>query len=533
MRKAISMVGLGAAMLMSSASAHAYSYEGPISDGCHEGLAKDTIRAARAQYPNVLGPSAKTAEDASLIFEAPFTIENDLRDIEAFTFIAGIRDNDLKGHAPTDSTILATVHDNPDGQREHCLRRSENDEPNGTMEVITECRAWIQQLLDNAIDDGIDDATLLPNSNARTRLAIYLAYSGEVDAEVPIFYLYMGQALHAVEDSFTHMYRKGEHFETITVAGNWIDQVDDHYDERRDGPPHIAAMDQCKNLDAYREKRLASARQASIDVFLAAANPNASKVDRKANVRAALDKWFGHRPGCTYETRWCDAEENAYRPVDGAGCNVGGGGTSAIAALFAGLVLFGAKRRRRAASVAMAAAVFALPHAAHAQMTTKEAPNQPAPFSSRWSVQASLGASIDHPGAVIATGVRYAFDDAWIVGGDIEWNPWVSMETKTAQNGTLDIYATAIRRFRINDTLALRTTAHLGASILLFSMYGAPAGTFGPYVGLSILGLEVKTGAHTRFFFDPADVALPIPHLTGAPLSFREYRMTLGFAFGG
>ena len=522
MRKTFSAVGICAAMLV-SASAHAYSYESLISDGCHEGLAKDTIRAARAQYPGVVGPSATTSDDASLIAEAPFTVDDDLRDIEAFAFLAGIRDNDLKGHAPTDTTTLATVHGNPDGQREHCLRRSENDEPNGTLEVITECRAWIEELLDNAIDVG-------PDSSERTRFAIYLAYSGEVDVMLPVFYVYMGQALHAVQDSFTHMYRTGEGFEKITVAGNWIDMVDDTYDERRDGPPHITALDQCKNLDAYREARLAAARKASIAVFLAATNPASTKEERKTNVRAALDQWFGYQPGCTFDTRWCDAPENAYRPMDGAGCSVGGGSASAIVALLAGLALFAAKRRR-AASVAAAALVFALPHVAHAQ--TKEAPAFETPFASRWSMQTSLAASIDHPGAVIAAGARYAFDDRWVAGGDIEWNPWMSMETKTAQSGTLDVYATAIRRFRINDTLYLRTTAHLGASVLLFSMYGAPAGTFGPYAGLSILGVEVKTGAHTRFIFDPADVALPTPHLNGAPHSFREYRMTLGFAFGG
>jgi hypothetical protein len=352
--------------MSSSAEAHAYSYEMVIADGCHEGLAKDTLRTARATYPGVVGPSVTTADDASLIGEAPFTIENDLHDIEAFAFLAGIRDNDLKGHAGTDTTSLAMVHGNPDGQHEHCLRRSENDEPNGTLEVITECRAFIEEMLDDAIDDGVNDATGMPDSNARTRLPVYLAYSGEVDVMLPIFYVYMGQALHAVEDSFSHMYRKGDHFEKITVAGNWIDMVDDTYVERRDGPPHISAMDQCKNIDAYREARLASARQASIDVFLAAANPNVPKAQRKTDVRAALDKWFGYQPGCTFDNRWCDARENDYRPGDSANCSIGGGGASAIVAILVGLALVGAKRRRLA-SVAFGAALFALPHVALAQ----------------------------------------------------------------------------------------------------------------------------------------------------------------------
>ncbi len=76
-------------------------------------------------------------------------------------------------------------------------------------------------------------------------------------------------------------------------------------------------------------------------------------------------------------------------------------------------------------------------------------------------------------------------------------------------------------------------TLHLGVSVMLFSLYGAPAGTIGPYVGLSLLGIEIKVSRSFRFVFDPADVALPIPHLNGAPLSYREYRLTLGFEIGG
>ena len=87
-------------------------------------------------------------------------------------------------------------------------------------------------------------------------------------------------------------------------------------------------------------------------------------------------------------------------------------------------------------------------------------------------------------------------------------------------------------RYRVSDTIHLRTTTHLGVSVLLFSLYGAPAGTFGPYIGANLLGVEFKLSQSTRLVIDPADIAFPVPHISGAPLSYREYRFTFGIEFG-
>jgi MYXO-CTERM domain-containing protein len=530
MKRAIVICAVGLSSFVAT-TARAYSYESVISDGCHEGLAKDALRAVRAAQPDACTAVAGSKEDDAMIGEAPFTIDSDLRDIAAFAFLVGIRDNDLKGRAPTDSTTLATIHGNPNGQREHCLRRHENDEPGGTKAVIDDCRGYIEELLDHALDAGIDEATSMPNINARTRAQVYLAFSGEVDAMLPIFWLYMGQALHVVQDSFTHMYRVGPGFEQITVALNWIDVVDGDYDERRDGPPHMSALDQCHNLDPYREARLGAARKASTDLLLAAVDP-VSKAERKAKLRAILDNYFGYVPGCTFETRWCDAPENQYRPPT-ASCSVSEtqSATEGGVAFLAVLGIFAGRRSRKLAAAAIIALAVCAPRTALAQKEEGPAKDPPASPPSVFSTSAS--AAIDHPGFVIAAGYRHRLGEGWMLGGDVEWNPWVSLESKTFQGGTLDVYATLIRRYRITNGVHLRTSAHLGASVLLFSMYGAPAGTFGPYAGLSLVGVEIKTGAHTRLIFDPADVALPVPHLNGAPLSYREYRLTLGFEIGG
>ena len=65
-----------------------------------------------------------------------------------------------------------------------------------------------------------------------------------------------------------------------------------------------------------------------------------------------------------------------------------------------------------------------------------------------------------------------------------------------------------------------------------FDLVGAPAGSIGPYFGVNLLGLEYQLSPGPYLILDPADVALPVPHITGAPLTYLQYRLTLGVQFG-
>jgi hypothetical protein len=90
-----------------------------------------------------------------------------------------------------------------------------------------------------------------------------------------------------------------------------------------------------------------------------------------------------------------------------------------------------------------------------------------------------------------------------------------------------------VRRHRITDRVSLRTAAHLGTSVLLVDLIGAPAGSTGLFLGLSVLGLDYRVSDAICIVFHPAAIALPIPQVTGAPLMYHQYRMTLGIHFGG
>jgi hypothetical protein len=161
-------------------------------------------------------------------------------------------------------------------------------------------------------------------------------------------------------------------------------------------------------------------------------------------------------------------------------------------------------------------------------------PGAPSPWAtSDLAVTASAGAALDNPAFVGAVGGRYRLR-SWLVGADVEWNPWASLLSRDVRPGVLNVYATGIKRWDMKaESVKLRTTAHLGASVLLFDLYGAPMGSVGPYLGLSLLSVEVRLAPGVYLLLDPAQVAIPVPQLDGAPLTYRQYRATLGAQLGG
>lgn len=151
---------------------------------------------------------------------------------------------------------------------------------------------------------------------------------------------------------------------------------------------------------------------------------------------------------------------------------------------------------------------------------------------SPFGVHVAAGAAIDNAALAAVVAARIRYDANWLFGADAEWNPWISFETKRVRPGALNFYGTVIRRYPVSSWVSLRTTAHVGVSTLLFSLYGAPAGSFGPYFGVSLIGLEFNLSKMWKLIIDPSDVVYAVPHLTGAPLLYRQYRFTVGLQFG-
>jgi hypothetical protein len=100
--------------------------------------------------------------------------------------------------------------------------------------------------------------------------------------------------------------------------------------------------------------------------------------------------------------------------------------------------------------------------------------------------------------------------------------------------GAASLYATVIHRYPMKlDRVNLRTTLGLGASTILFDVYGAPKWDIGPYVAFAPLGIDYDLGGSVRIVFDPLSVSVPIPHVGAIPLYYEQFRTMIGIQIGG
>jgi uncharacterized protein (TIGR03382 family) len=537
----------------------AYTVSSLITSGCHERITTDALRAVRLELATA-GPLPLTRDERALVDDLQFTPADDMRDLGGATLLVGVRDNDLKGRSSQDLTNLAGVHGNPDTQQEHCLRNSGQDEPGGSLEALADCRAFIRGRIVEALD-GLD-AGGAPDPARRSSLPLYLSLRGHVDAQLPTYYVRMGQAIHAVEDSFVHAYRTADGMK-ITVVLNWVDEIGGKGSESRDGPSHSHAMDGCSDLDELRTTRRLLATDAATALLRATLDPLRSRDEKLAAVDSVLDTYLSYSPGCTFDNGWCDAPEKAYKdsPQHTFGCSSGGGG-GILAGLLALLALALLSRPRRTTMTSYLAAILVAASTLTAGSARAAEPGQPAagpagepaageehappapvtvpvaqpgprdPSEGAWGAYLGLSGSVDKPAAAIDLGIRRKLSTHWTVGWDAEWNPWVSLYgRRTLRPGSFNTYGTVILRFPLAyQSFNLRTTLNAGISYLLFDLYGAPKGSTGYFVGVSPLGLEWKLSRVFWVVINPLNIAVPVPQTKGVPLTYPQYRFSIGLS---
>lgn len=372
-------------LVASEKTASAYSYESAVSAGCHERITMGALRTLRTQVTNAPAITPDS-NDLSLITDLPFALDGDMKDIASASIIIGVRDNDLHGNSPTDVSQLAAIHGNPENQKEHCLRDAEDDEPGGSERALATCQGFIRGKLVEALD-GLD-ANGVPDPNHRVDIDVSLSLRGSVSASLPLFWVRLGQAVHTLQDAFTHTFRSADRMKVRTVL-NWIEFVGNQEVESRDGPVHRNGLDQCDNLDALRTENMGVASQASLELMHAMLDPGAREV-KLAAVDATLKKYLTFEAGCTEANGWCDAPERQYEVSPGCGCSILGGPSGGLAAgglCIMGMVLLARRRRRRPSAIAalpIALACLAAPSLARAQSAetqTTPAPVTPSPVT--------------------------------------------------------------------------------------------------------------------------------------------------------
>jgi MYXO-CTERM domain-containing protein len=547
------------ATLVMARSARAYSTGTVASDACHEQITQAALREAR----QVLGEGdavSPSDNERALIDDLPFELAGDLRDLGAATLVLSNHWVDFRGNQPSDLDRIAPLHGDPDHQREHCLRTSSQDGTEGSKAALLECRAFIREKVEAALD-GLD-ADGHVDAHARTQLRVALDIRGSVDASLPTFHVQMGQALHTIQDGFSHTFRTEDHREVVTVL-NYIEFVEDRLDPV-DGPAHRSPLDECKHLDTLRQERLGVATSASQEFLEVALDPALSKSAKLARTDALLDEYFSHTDGCDAENGYCDAPEAKYQNQT-TGCQCATQTSSASWPSGLGPLALGGmgllRRRRRAGRghrraswalatlIAIAAALVSSVASAQAETPNSADPPATDPVARQavakedarienedlvpWGAALNLSGSLQNPAVAAALGARYRLSEHWLVGLDGEYNPWYADETGKFRPGVFSAYASVIVRFPMRfERTNLRSTLELGASSMLFDLYGVPKGTTGPFVGLNLLGLDIELGRQFYLVVNPAHIAVPVPQTQGAPFSYVQYRITLGLQWG-
>jgi hypothetical protein len=523
--------------------------------GCHEPITAQALRIARMSYATapVITP---TRDEAALIddvlFSAPADFANDLA---GMTLVLGVRDNDLKGIDPLSSLDLVQVHGNPATQEEHCIRGPGDDGAAGDEAALTACRDFIRTTATAALD-GLDAAGTV-DPTVRMPFEVYVALAGQVHPRLPLFYVKMGAAMHALEDGFAHTYRTDDGMQ-VTVVLNWIDLVDGAgYDEARDGPTHRAELDRCWNGDALLARNYQLAIRAANELLSAALDPTLTRDEKIAQFDVVTARYLTYQPGCTMENQWCAAAEAKLTSPSPLGCNATGNAVAWGLLLLVAAIEWSLRRARRRhvvwsplaallvvgllAAPARASPVAAIepdatePNRDMKTITAAEVKSvrKDKELGNAFGFTTSAGASIDRAGAAATVGVRYRLDESWLVGVDAGWNPWITTSPIKARSGVAMAYATLIRRFPMRfDRVNLRTSLHLGVSTLLFDVYGAPRYSTGPYFALCPLGIDYDLGSHTRLIIDPVEFAMPVPLLGQLPLYYEQVRFMIGLQIG-
>ncbi len=569
-------------LAMAAAPAWGFSIHSPQgSDACHEDITGEALREVRKTVPEA-GPIAPDRNERAMINDAPFTVPDDLAEVGGITLMLAVRDNDLNGRKPTDNFELVKHHGDPAKQQAHCLRAPDQDGPAGALAALESCKQFIREHFTAALDGLGADGRVDPTRRMTAR--VVLSLRGGIDAEVPIAHWELGLALHALQDGFTHSLRETSTMR-VTEVLNWVEFVEGDLEPARDGPEHLGPLDQCNGPRPEQQARRAAAVAASTDVMKILFTPGRDRAARLAELDSVLARYFAHKDGCTADNEWCSATE--FDVPDSSGCRAAPARTRsplhALGLLGVALVILTWRRRRVLTAVVAAALIVGLAGGA-ARAESPDAPDDPttagddappapgepevipanpdreaaaegrepgrdvetpAPaeivkvrkdkrLGSKWGLYAAGAGSFDNPGFATVLGVRYRVKEKYSLGLDAEWNPWIGTSPVRTHAGSGSLYFTAIRRYPMTwDRVNLRTTAHLGASMLLFDMYGAEKYDVGPFVGLSLLGIDIDLGGSKRLVIDPADLVVPIPHVTGFPLYYPQYRFTIGIQFGG
>ncbi len=278
--------------LLAPSTAQAYTLHTTVTNACHEPI---TLAALARTAPPV--PADGVSDDEPYYrlaehFGRALEVGPPAGDADALwrtSLVLGVRDPDLRGNGPADLIRLRWVHLPEPTQDDHFLRRSEHDGAAGVAAAAAEGRERLLALIEasaEAYAAGPEGTRLVP-------VRAWIQYYHTVEIEIWEPFYRLGEALHLLQDSFTHTYRSDD-LRTILEIQNYVESVGHDYDRDRDGPPHSNALDDCTRPDA------ADVREAAVTASAALMSATFTywREGRRDEVDAFLDAWMSLEPGC-------------------------------------------------------------------------------------------------------------------------------------------------------------------------------------------------------------------------------------------
>jgi hypothetical protein len=523
----IALVAGAVVALLPSATAWAWQVADPIHHDCHERISA----AALADVGYVKAPPPLTGADSDLRDGLQFDAGRYDANIYALSLIIGARWPDSQGAPSFDFYKLSNVHNAPGDQGAHCLRE-ETDvgaEP-GDTQALAACRAAITALYWQAL--ATLDAAGVVDPDERTLQPEYLPFIGKTQIPVSGFYFFGGRAVHAIQDSFTHTYRRMDGADPgrrITSIFNWSSQVRGDLVEAENGHGHETILDDCEDDNPSNGDRVRWASEASAAFLTVLTDPGDAAL-RQMRLDAFFADWMTYEAGCSIANEYCDNPVQAWLRASGASMNyddsgcamagrtgAGNGAFSIAGVVLAALLL---RRRRRGVATLIAFAAAAL--GATAARADSEHVG--------WRAEARASLSVQNPAYAFGGAGAFAWRRAEL-GGFAELNPWYDANREMWSLGATNFGVFTHYLHSIRPDVRIRAGIGLGLSVLNQDLPGTSAGNVGLYANIRLLGVVWYFANRTALTIDAFDLALPAPQLRGWPVLYAQHRISVGLSF--
>jgi hypothetical protein len=505
----------------------------PLHKSCHERISTRALQDSGY----VRAPPTLTKADSDLRSGLQFDAAAYDANIYALSFIIGTRWPDSQGEPAFDFYKLSRVHNAPGDQGSHCLR--EETDVGGEIadrHALAACRAKITALYWDALATLDDAGNVDPDE--RTLAPEYLPFLGKTDIPISAFYFSAGRALHAIQDSFTHTYRRMDGPDAghkIVSIFNWSSQVRGDLVEATNGHGHETVLDNCEDANPSKDNRMQWATDASAALLHALTAPG-DRATRQTRLDTFLDDWMTYEPGCTIANEYCDNPVQVWLRTSGesmnhGGCALGGSdGTGGTAALGIGLIAVAVRRRRRQVRGTNTVSLAIVAAAISVGLSATATPARADDDHVGWRGEARASISVQNPAYALGLAGAYAWRRAE-VGGFAELNPWYDANREMMSLGATNLGVFAHYLHPIRSDIRLRVGMGFGLSVLNQSLPGTSAGNTGVYANLRLLGLVWYFSGRMALTIDAFDLALPAPQLRGWPVMYAQHRCSVGLSF--